>query len=115
MPMTFFSILFENPEDEIKEEILQAPVYFSDLNLDQVVNAITAGRDEYDLKPFFYDPLKSIGAINYRHEILQEIEDARLSEVIRSFSTKMRTMRAHLAQAEKLITTPRRNASSWMR
>ena len=100
--MTFHSILFESPRDDIKEETIQAPDFFADLNLDPVVNAITAGREEYDLKPFFYDSLKSIDAINYRHEIMQELGDPRTSGVIRSFSTKMQIMRKHLAQADKL-------------
>jgi len=100
--MTFHSILFESPEDDIKEKPIQAPDFFPDLNLDQVVNAITEGREEYDLKLFFYAPLKRINAIYYRHEIWQELEDDRLCEVIRSFSKKMQTMRKDLAQADKL-------------
>ena len=100
--MTFHSILFESPKDDIKDESIQAPDFFADLNLDPVVTAITAGREEYNLKPFFYESLKSIDAINYRHEIMQELGDARTSGVIRSFSKKMQTMRKHLAQVDKL-------------
>lgn len=100
--MTFHSILFESPRDDIKEETIPAPDFFADLHLDPVVNAITNGREEYNLKPFFYDSLKSINAISYRHEIVRDLEDARLCEVIRSFSEKMQTMRKDLAQADKL-------------
>jgi hypothetical protein len=100
--MTFHSILFECPKNEINEETIRAPDFFADLNLDQVVNAITAGKEDYNLKPFFYDSLKSIDAINYRHEIWQELEDDRLCEVIRSFSKKIQTMQKDLAQADKL-------------
>jgi hypothetical protein len=51
--MVFHSILFERTEDSIRAETLEAPVFFTDLNLDQITDAITAGKQEYNLKPFF--------------------------------------------------------------
>ncbi|WP_258359111.1 MutS-related protein [Moorella sulfitireducens] len=98
--MTFQSILFKNPED-VKETVT-VPGFFGDLNLDQIIDAITAGKDEYNLKPFFYTPLNDIDAIVYRQEIMQELEDETLFEQIKSFAQKIRTMREHLAQASKL-------------
>lgn len=98
--MTFQSILFKKPED-VKETVT-APDFFGDLNLDQIIDAITAGKEEYNLKPLFYTPLNDIEAIVYRQEIMQELEDKTLFEQIKSFAQKMRTMRAHLAQAGKL-------------
>jgi DNA mismatch repair protein MutS len=100
--MTFRSILFARTEDHIQEETLDAPDFFADLNLDQVIDAITAGRKEYHLKPFFYTPLKDIDAITYRHDILRDFENHVLFEHIQSFAQKMRTMREYLAQADKL-------------
>jgi DNA mismatch repair ATPase MutS len=101
-PMTFHSILFEKTEDGIKKETLEAPVFFVDLNLDQIINAVTAGKQEYNLKPFFYTSLNDIDAIRYRHEIFRELENNNLFENIKSFAQKMRAMREHLAQADKL-------------
>jgi DNA mismatch repair ATPase MutS len=98
--MTFLSILFKNPGDE--KETVTAPGFFGDLNLDQIIDAITAGKDEYNLKPFFYTPLNDIDAIGYRQEIMQELEDQTLFKRIKSFAQKMRTMREHLTQADKL-------------
>ena len=103
--MTFHSILFERTEDSIKQETLEAPAFFVDLNLDQVIDAITAGRQEYHLKPFFYTPLHDIDAITYRHEILRDLENHLLFEHIQAFAQKMRVMREHLAQADKLYYT----------
>ena len=80
----------------------EAPAFFRDLNLGQVIEAITAGREEYDLKPFFSVPLRDVEAVNYRHEILRDLERQAASDCIRSFAAKMRSMREHLAQADKL-------------
>ena len=99
--MIFQSILFEKPEDRVTNETWEAPGYFVDLNLDQIVEAITAGRAEYNLKPFFYRSLSNIDAIHYRHEIMQDLEKELLYRPIRSFAQKMRAMRDDLVQADK--------------
>jgi DNA mismatch repair ATPase MutS len=78
------------------------PACFPDLNLDQLVDAITAAKQEYNLGPFFFTALKDADAIVYRHEVLRDLESAALFEYILAFGARMRTMRAHLAQAEKL-------------
>jgi len=103
--MTFHSVLFESPEDDIGGETVPVPAFFVDLNLDQIVQAVTAGWEEYDLTPFFYTSLKSVDAIEYRQEVMRDLGDARLSEVIGSFSIKMQTMRQHLALADRLHYT----------
>jgi DNA mismatch repair protein MutS len=100
--MTFHSILFERTEDSRKKETLEAPDFFVDLNLDQIIDAITAGKQEYHLKPIFYTSLNDIDAITYRHEIMRDLETDMLLEHIQSFAEKMRVMREYLAQAEQL-------------
>lgn len=99
--MIFSSILFANGTDRTAEAARE-PVFFADLNLDQSVAAITAGKDEYNLKPFFYIPLNSLAAVNYRQEIFRDLENGALLEYAESFAQKMREMRQHLAQADKL-------------
>ena len=49
--MAFRSILFEYPQVSLKRETPDAPDFFSDLYLDQIIDAVTAGRQEYNLKP----------------------------------------------------------------
>ena len=100
--MTFHSILFERTEESTKKESLEAPAFFVDLNLDQVIDTITAGRKEYNLKPFFYTPLSDIDTIKYRHEIMQDLENKILFENIKTFAQEMRTMRGHLSLVEEL-------------
>ena len=77
--MTFYSMLFEREEDRAQSQAPQEPAFFADLNLDQVIHAITAGRGEYDLKPLFYASLHDIAAIEYRHEIMRDLEYPLLS------------------------------------
>lgn len=100
-PAPFRSILFLNPPDANLDE-LNEPEIFSDLNLDQVVEAITAGRVEYNLKPFFYLPLANVESISYRHGAFRDLEDRKLIEHLRSFSYKMQRMRHVCAQEQKL-------------
>ena len=95
----FQSILFDEPDAALDHD---QPGYFTDLNLDQVVAAITVGRGEYDLAPFFYTRLRTVEAITYRQEILRDLEDDTLSGHIAAFARQMRAMREHLGQVAKL-------------
>jgi DNA mismatch repair protein MutS len=94
------SILFDRlaAGGEIHEE---PPEFFTDLNLDQIVEAIVAGRAEYNLKPFFYMPLSCVETIEYRQEIFKDLENPVLAGLIHSFAHEMREMRSNLAHAEK--------------
>lgn len=98
--MAFISILFEKPENG-KQETLQGSTAV-DLNLDQIIEAIISTKKEYDLRPYFYIPLKDIESINYRHQIFQEFENSSFLEYVKSFSKNMARMREHLAQSDKL-------------
>jgi len=100
--MTFRSILFGNAADSSPKETPAAPDFFVDLNLDQIINAITTGKQEYDLKPFFYTALHDIDTIHYRHEVMQDLENESLFEHVKSFAKRLRAMREHLGQASKL-------------
>ena len=52
--MTFYSILFERPEQGIKREPVDPPAFFVDLHLDQIIAAISAGKEEYNLTLVLY-------------------------------------------------------------
>ena len=51
--MSFESILFQRAEDRSGNRPEQ-PGFFTDLNLDQIIEAVIKGREEYNLKPFFW-------------------------------------------------------------
>lgn len=99
--MTFDGILFQSPTDRVVDEPLSAPDFFVDLNLDQIVAAITAGKEEYNLTPFFRMPLHDIDAVTFRQEILQDLEAACLFDNIKAFAKRMRVVREYLAEIEK--------------
>ncbi len=100
--MSFRSILFDKYDGIGNFEWRNAPEYFVDLNLDQVVATITSGRDEYNLKPFFYIPADDVGTINYRHDVFHDLENQALLVHIHSFAGRMRAMRSDLARSDKL-------------
>jgi len=96
------SVLFDEEDPQGQGETATAPPFFRDLNLDQVVDAITARRDEYDLKPLFYTALHSEHTIRYRQAVFQDLERASTLEAIRKFAEEMRVVRRHLALTQKL-------------
>lgn len=99
----FNSILFHPSESAVKKGLpVAAPDFFGDLNLDQIVSSITAGKEEYNLKSFFYAPLNTPDGIRYRHEVMQDLENDELRNRLETFALNMRTMREQLAQLEKL-------------
>ena len=98
----FESLLFEPSTRPLDIDSQREPAFFRDLNLDQIVNSITAGRDEYNLKPFFYAPLSAVEAVEYRYEVHGDLRQPALLQPIHEFAQKMRRMRAHLEQASKL-------------
>jgi DNA mismatch repair protein MutS len=98
--MKFHSILFDQgrfPEGEVEQ-----PDFFTDLNLDQVIDAIASRREEYHLRPFYCVALRNAETIHYRHEVMQDLEDQTLLAHIQEFADRMILARRHLARAEKL-------------
>jgi DNA mismatch repair ATPase MutS len=75
------------PEDAARADHADEPSFFADLNLDQVVAAVTAGREEYQLRPFFYVPLHDDEAVRYRHDILRDLEQEPLLAAVQAQST----------------------------
>jgi DNA mismatch repair ATPase MutS len=109
--LPFYSILFDRPERSIEVDGQGCPPIFADLNLDQIVDAITADRDEYNLKPYFYMPLRDVETVTYRHDVLRDLEDPSVPGYVRSFAEKMLDMRHHLSQSEKLYYKYQKHSS----
>ena len=100
--MDFHSILAPPGAEGIAVETAQEPEFFGDLNLDKIVAAITAGKGDYDLPPFFYSPCRDLATIAYRHEVMQDLEHEDIWRMVRSFAEAMRSVHQHLDQSAKL-------------
>ena len=95
------SVLYR-PAYRARREAAQQPEYFPDLNLDQFVAAVTTGREEYDLAPFFYQHLVDEAGISYRQEVFGDLESPAVLAAVSAFAEQMREVRARLGQAAKL-------------
>ena len=74
-----------------------------DLNLDQIVAAVAGDREERDLiTRVLFSRLHDAGAVRYRQEVFQDLEDPGLSDAVRRFSRLMGEVRAHLRQLGQL-------------
>jgi DNA mismatch repair protein MutS len=100
--LRFTSILFQHPGDAARVGSADEPGFFGDLNLDQLVAAMTAGREEYQLDRLFYTPLHDEAAVTYRHQVLRDLEQHPVAAAVRAFAGRMRDMREQLTQARKL-------------
>lgn len=99
--MSFQSILFDTNESPVPELATGMPGFFPDLNLDQVVEVITAKKKDYQLAPFFYTPLKNNQTIDYRHAVMQELGNSVLFGNVQAFASGMVTVRGFLTRAGK--------------
>jgi len=86
----FRSILFPPGSEIERAECGEQPPCFIDLNLDQVVAAIVARRDEDVLRPIFHATYRSEDIIRYRQAVFADLERA---EVLRAFPVFCETMR----------------------
>jgi len=100
--MTYNSVLFKNQDGSKDVCTHNPPEFFSDLNLDQIIDAVTTGKDDYNLKPYFFTPLKDTDTILYRHEIMQDLKNETLLRFIRSFAKGMATIRRYQTFMDKL-------------
>jgi len=100
--MPFRSILYPVENVPTLPDNVPAPACFTDLNLDQIVGAINSGRDEYNLKPFFHAPVPDLDTIQYRHEVMKDLEQEDVLGFVTRFSAKMRSMREQITKLNKL-------------
>ncbi len=98
--MSFQSILFDR--DASSPPAPEEPSFFGDLHLDQILASVIAGREEYDLAPFFYRPLHEVEAVRYRHHVLCDLEQAAVREAVDAFARGMHQLREYRVLMGKL-------------
>ncbi len=108
--MPFESILFEKSTGGERETFDQ-PAFFTDLNLDQVIERVTANKRQYNLKPFYYTVLNDRDTILYRQEIMRDLEGKNLFDAVEAFAQSMESLRESHIQAGKLKCI--RQKESW--
>jgi DNA mismatch repair protein MutS len=97
------------------------PDYFHDLHLDEIVRSVTAGRDPYDLVPFFRERVTDVETVEYRQQVFRDLDRQPVISVVRSFAAGMREVGAHRDLAAKAYYGYERErwvlaaASTWCR
>lgn len=94
------SVLYRSPQDETAVEPSR-PTYFSDLHLDQIIDAVLAKAEGYSLASFFHSPLPTCEAIAYRQAVMKDLERAEIALAIQAFSRQMKSARAGFERASK--------------
>ncbi|MPW20013.1 DNA mismatch repair protein MutS [Paraburkholderia sp. CNPSo 3157] len=97
----FESILFPASFPASERPAHDIAGFFSDLLLDQIVEAVTAAWQDYSLTPFFHLPLRDTEAVIYRQEIFRDLEDGLVMQAVQEFSRQMRVMRERLDRTQK--------------
>jgi DNA mismatch repair protein MutS len=86
---------------EVDLDAGREPSCFRDLNLDQLVEAVVASRQEYDLEPFFHAPLRTVDEVAYRHEVFRDLESGHVRAAVEAFAERARGVRRRLTLARK--------------
>lgn len=96
------SLLFTSSNGYLDSQDAIAPEFFPDLNLDQVIDAVVAQKQEYNLTPFFYAPPGDEATLRYRQDVFRDLESESLLRNLRAFAEKMVVARRYLGLTEKL-------------
>ncbi len=81
------SILFKT--EEILNTYDQNDIMFKDLNLDDVISEVLRRAKLFDIKKYYYTPLKNKEDIIYRQEVFKDLENKALFDDLNLFSYTM--------------------------
>jgi hypothetical protein len=98
---SFGSILFPPGLEEQRVDRANEPDCFIDLNLDQVIAAVVAKRDEDVLRPIFYSSHRNEDVVRYRQAVFSDLERPDVFALFPVFCEAMRSVRTNLGYAEQ--------------
>jgi DNA mismatch repair ATPase MutS len=98
--MTASSVLFPSGVPRPAKEV-GVPPFFTDLNLDQIVQAVTLTKQEYELTEFFHEGPQGHDTILFRQQIFQDLELPEGWNTVKAFERGMRAVREKLVESQK--------------
>jgi DNA mismatch repair protein MutS len=109
VPAVFTSLLSEEANAALPGQDMAGRPFATDLNLDQVIEAVAGDREERELiTGLLYRQVRDLGTLRYRHEVFRDLEDPGLSGAAGEFAARMRQVRAHLEQLAKMDSAEQR-------
>jgi len=91
-------------------EQVEEPDYFKDLNLAQVVSAVTDGSDPYNLAPLFHARLQDQAAVAYRQDAFRDLGDPKILQAAQAFCDSMEAVGKIVAHSKKVTFARPRQA-----
>lgn len=98
----FRSILFPPGFEACRNELIEEPAFFRDLNLDQVIPAIIAKRDEAALRPFFYSSYRNEAIVCYRQFVFRDLERSDVLSSVSDFCADMAKVRLDIKYSNEI-------------
>jgi hypothetical protein len=84
------------------------PPCFHDLGLDQLVQTLTASREEYDLVPIYRTAVRDAAVVEYRQHVYEDLGRPAVHAAVTAFAEQMRLHRVRMVQASKLYAAEQR-------
>ncbi len=98
--MVFNSILWTKGQTGHLAE--KDPDFFVDLNIDQIIDGITAAYGDYNLRPLFDTIPESIETVRYRQEIFRDLQNGETLAALKEYSMRMKSVNTRLSGSERL-------------
>ncbi len=95
------SVLFVNDDDYLSSVSVQQNRFVADLNLHQIIDAVTDDWEDYELEDVYYRPLQCRDAIKYRQEVFADLADNRLFNAVEAFTERMAAVWRYLGLADE--------------
>ena len=95
---SFASILFEDGRALDELQRIPEPDHFGDLHLGQLFASISAQKPDYDLEPFFRIPLSDRASIEWRQDVVRDLQDPAIRSAVTAFAASQAQMRSALKE-----------------